>query len=298
MNILVTGGCGFIGSHLVDRLLAEGHEVIVLDDLSEGKEVNLRSHSRLDFQRGSILADNDYLFDGIDIVFHLAALTRPQESIEHPLFFNEVNVEGTVNILLGCIANKVKRVVFASTASLYGEQEVYPTPETAQPNPMSPYGLQKFIGEEYCKLFTRIYKLETNCLRFFNAYGPRMNPDSPYSALIPKFIKQIKKGEQPIINGHGNQRRDFVHIDDAVAALILASKSQVYGEIFNIGNGVNYSVNEITQMIFNKLNKKNNAIHGPAVIEPTQTLADIGKAKELLGWIPKISLNKGIGRLI
>lgn len=296
MKVLVDGGAGFIGSHLVDRLIKDGHKVIVLDDFSEGKRSNLTPNKNLTVFKGSILNLDraDDLFYHVDVVFHLAALTRPLESIEEPLKYNRTNVEGTLNVLQKARENKVKRVVLASSASVYGEQKSYPCKETSVPNPMSPYASQKLMCEEYCKLYTRIYGLETNCLRFFNAYGLRMNPDSGYSALIPGFIKKIKNGITPVIFGDGNQARDFVFVSDIVEGLIKASTCGTYGLVVNLGAGMNYSVNKVADLIYKELGQKNTAKHGPAVIEPTQTLADTTLAKTYLDWKPKISLEEGI----
>jgi nucleoside-diphosphate-sugar epimerase len=298
MKCLVTGGAGFIGVHLVDRLLRDGHDVVVLDDFSEGHWAHLPKSTHLDLHEASIaisLLDNvEDLFGGTDVIFHLAAYTRPQGSIVMPLYSNDVNVSGTLRILVNAAEWKVKRLVFASSASVYGEQEVYPSPETATPNPMSPYAVQKLIGEQYCRLFTKIYGLETNCLRFFNTYGSGMNPDSPYSSLIPKFIKRVRMGDRPTIYGTGEQRRDFVHVSDVVEALVLAAESEVYGEVFNVGSGWNYSVKQVFWRIRRMLDKNIEPIFGPAVIEPTQTLADITKIHNVLGWKPTMGLCRGL----
>lgn len=299
MKYLVTGGAGFIGSHLVERLLDEGHKVIVIDNLSEGSLSNLpMTNPNLEFHNLDIRVNSIGLFSNIDAVFHLAAVTRPQESIENPEEYNNVNVNGTLNILKMARDARVKRVVFASSASAYGEQESYPCLEEAKLNPMSPYALQKQVGEQYCKLFTNIYGLETNCLRFFNVYGNRMNPDSPYSALIPGFIKKIKNGVTPTIFGTGEQARDFCYVDDVVEAIILASRCEKYGEVFNVGWGVNYSVNEVFRTICVLMNKNVIPNYGDALIEPTQTLASPTKSREFLGWIPKVTLQEGIKRML
>lgn len=299
MKALVTGGCGFIGSHLVERLLDEGHKVIVIDDLSEGKlEYLPTDNPNLEFHQKSILDDIGHLFKDVEAVFHLAALPRPLLSIEEPKPAHEVNVTGTLNILIHCRDHKVGRLVYASSASLYGEQPVYPSPEEATPNPMSPYALHKYIMELYAKLFETLYGLQANGLRFFNVYGDRMNPNGFYASLIPKFIKIIKSGERPTIFGTGEQARDFVYVDDVVEALILASKSKHYGLAFNIGWGKNYSVNEVFKTIRRLLKIDVEPLYGPAVIEPTQTLADSQRARGLLGWEPKVSLEEGIRRLI
>lgn len=299
MKVLVSGGLGFIGSHLVDRLLKSGNSVVVIDDFSEGNRDNISFYNKnLEVHQISILEDIDSLFKDVDIVFHLAALPRPLLSIAKPKPAHSVNVDGTLNVLLSCRDNKVGRLVFASTAGIYGEQPVYPSVETAAPNPMSPYALHKLIGEQYCKLFENLYGLESNCLRFFNVYGSRMNPNGFYASLIPKFIKLIKDGDNPVIFGNGNQSRDFVHVDDAVEALVLASKTAIHGEVFNVGNGKDYSVNSVFDVICKCLDKYVEPIYGPAIIEPTQTLADRNKAYNVLGWKPVVSLEEGIKRLI
>jgi len=299
MRYLVTGGAGFIGSHLVDRLLRDGNEVIVIDDFSEGKWENLQvNHSNLIVYKKSILGKIEKLFKGVSVVFHLAALTRPQLSIAEPEPSNLVNVSGTLNVLLNSRDKKVERVVFASSASIYGEQEKYPSSEIDKPNPMSPYASQKLMGEQYCQLFTKIYGLETNCLRLFNVYGKRMNPDGEYASLFPKFIKLIRNGIRPTINGTGKQTRDFVYIDDVVESMILASKSKAFGEVFNVGSGESLSVNDAFNIICWKLGKKIEPIYGPAVIEPTQVIADIKKINDVLGWKQEVDLGEGLDIMI
>jgi len=298
MNTLITGGCGFIGNHLVRRLLADGHHVLVIDDFSEGSPENLPSHDHLRIYCRSVLDRTIDLFTGIDIVYHLAALPRPQKSIIDPIPSHEVNVTGTLNVLLNCKSWGIRRLVFASSGSVYGEQGADPCLESAVLHPMSPYGLQKIIGEQYCKLFTDIYGVQANCLRFFNVYGGGMNPNGEYASLIPKFIRLIRHGELPTIYGTGKQRRDFVHVSDVVEAMILAAQSPIYGEIINIGSGINYSINEIFDIICEKLGMNIKPLYGPAVIEPTATLANREKAYQLLGWKPSISIEEGIGRMV
>lgn len=299
MKYLVTGGAGFIASHLVDRLLKDGNRVIVVDDFSEGKWENLQKDSlSLIVCKKSILDDISRLFRKIDVVFHLAALPRPQLSIKEPWPANLANVTGTLKVLLNCRDNKVKRLVFASSASIYGEQEEYPCLEASRPNPMSPYAAQKLMGEQYCQLFTKIYGVETNCLRFFNVYGSRMNPEGEYAGVFPKFIKLIKNNVRPTIYGDGKQTRDFVHVDDVIGAMVLASESKVFGEVFNVGSGENISVNEVFELLREKLGKKIEPIHGPPVIEPTQTLASMEKIHRILGWKPKISLDEGLKTIL
>lgn len=299
MNYLVTGGAGFIGSHLVDKLLEQGGKVTVIDDFSEGKLENLPyGNPDLKIINMSICEPIDFWTKGMDVVFHLAALTRPIESLEKPEKYNAVNVNGTLGLLVACKNNSVKRVVFASSASIYGEQEFFPTSESAFPNPMQPYATQKLIGEWYCKLFNNTYALETVMLRFFNVYGTRMNPDSPYAAVIPIFIKKIKAGESPTIYGSGDQSRDFIHVDDVVDGIFMASYKDVAGQIMNLGSGTNISINNLFDLLCRKIGVTVDPIYGPAMIEPMTTLANRYKALTLMNWKSHISLSDGVGRLI
>lgn len=307
MNYLVTGGAGFIGSHLVNRLLKDnnkvtvldGHSdhVIVIDNFYEGKYSNLPLDPRLTVINSDILGDIGYLFKDIDVVFHMAALTRPQWSIKYPLESNKVNIDGTVRILEHCRDNKVNRLVFMSSSSMYGET-VYPTPEDVTPHPMCPYALTKSIGEQYCKLFEELYGLKWNAIRPFNVYGPRMNPKSFYSCAVAKFIDAIREGLPINITGDGTQARDLIYIDDVVDQMILMSKSKTTGEAFNCGSGANTSINDLLATIARLMGKEVIATHISPVVEPTQTLADITKASFLLDWQPKISLEEGLRRTI
>jgi UDP-glucose 4-epimerase len=296
---IVTGGAGFIGSHITERLLNEGVKVIVIDDLSEGKWSNLPESKNLTKYEGSITEKNiGRLFKGVDVVFHLAALPRVQRSIKYPMETHEVNVTGTLNMLLMARDYGVKKFIFSSSSSVYGEQDKLPFTETMTPHPISPYGLHKLIGEEYCKLFSRLWGISTVCLRYFNVYGPRMYPDGAYANLLPKFIKLMRNGKIPIINGDGEQTRDFTYVSDVVNANLLAAESNLSGEVINIGSGKNISVNKVVGIINKLLGTNIKPIHGPAVIEPRSTLADRSKAKRLLGWEPKIELLNGIKTMI
>ena len=298
MNTLVTGGAGFIGSHLVDRLLDEGHDVSIIDDFSEGKYSNLPINKKLTILKYSILNDIGNYFAGIDRVYHLAALTRPQFSMLHPIETNQVNVEGIINILKACVENRVPRVVFVSSSSIYGKQFTFPTTESAVPHPMSPYALTKLVGEQYCKLYQLLYRTKANYIRPFNVYGTRQRPDSEYAAAIPKFIDCLSKGTTPWITGDGKQARDYVYVDDVVDLIIKAGESKVYGEAFNAGSGKNISINDLFETIRKIMNKNVIPDHVAPVIEPNLTLADIGKAKTMLGWEPKVSLEEGLRRTI
>lgn len=320
LTYLCTGGAGFIGSHLVERLLQEqgnivvleqgneskrtiekdskGNRIVVIDDFSEGKWANIPKDPRITVYEASIMDDIGKYFEGVDVVFHLAALTRPQWSILNPEETNRVNVEGTLKVLTHCVDHKVKRVVFVSSSSLYGEQEKYPTDEEAKPNPMCPYALTKLIGEQYCKLYEKLYGLQANYIRPFNVYGTRQNPRGVYAGAVPVFVDKINRGEVPTITGHGNQARDFIYIDDVTEMMVVASKSEVYGEAFNAGSGTNISINKLFRMVCDLMGKKMEPFHGPPVYEPKMTLADISKAERLLGWKPKVSLEEGLKRTI
>jgi nucleoside-diphosphate-sugar epimerase len=302
-KVLVTGGAGFIGSHLVDRLVDMGCEVFVVDDLSLGKEENLKGvRDKIKFFRKSVCDDLKEVFDeGIDCVFHVAALPRVQSSIKQPVETHEVNVNGTLNLLDACRRFDVKKFVFSSSSSVYGDQEKMPLSEKMETDPISPYALHKLIGEHYCKLFNLLYGIETVSLRYFNVFGSRMDPEGGYALLIGKFIKSFKENRQPIIYGDGEQTRDFTFIDDVVEANILAAKTdnkEVFGKAFNVGAGNNRSVNDVTKQIKLALNSSLEAKYGPSVIEPRHTLADISKIKNFLEWEPKTSFEIGLGKTV
>jgi len=289
---LATGGAGFIGSHLVERLAADGGRVIVVDDLSTGKKQNISKDIKL--YRESILGNIGDLFKGVDVVFHLAALTRPQWSIDHPVESNRVNVEGTLKVLNHCRNHGVGRIVFASSSSLYGTPTLYPTTENEVPKPVSPYGLQKLIGEQYCQLYERMYGMKINCIRPFNVYGPRQNFKSGYSAAVPAFIND----KQPYITGDGEQLRDFVYVSDVVDLFVKASEGKVTGESFNAGAGKNITINYLYKKIKKLKGSKVDARHVEAVLEPRITLSDCKKAYKMLGWSPKVGLTEGLRRTI
>ena len=286
MRVIVTGGAGFIGSNLVDRLIDDGHEVSVIDNLSTGKDKNMNPKAK--FYRKDITQmrrDSDFtMFEGVDVVFHTAAMARVQPSIEDPISFNRVNVDGTLNLLKACVDYGVKRFVFSSSSSVYGNVDTFPTSENSPLNPISPYALQKLIGEQYCKLFSDIYGLETVCLRYFNVYGKRQLLEGAYTLVMGKFAQQLLNNEPMTIRGDGEQRRDFTYVGDVVEANVLAStNTEMYTDdvrcrAFNIGNGDNRSVNQIADMLGGE------RVNVDPVIEPKETLADNSKAREMLGW--------------
>ena len=271
---LVTGGAGFIGSNLVDRLLKQGVEVVVLDNLSTGKKENINSKAtfyQVDISNG--LETLDFAFEGVDIVFHLAAKTTVQESLSIPLHYHAVNTTGTLNVLEACVRNGINRLVYSSSSSVYGDCKV----------PISQYALSKLIGEEYCKLYGRLYDIDICILRYFNVYGDRMNTEGGYKLVFPIF-KELLKLDKPLsINNDGEQRRDFVHVSDVCAVNILCAnwEEKFNGEIFNVGSGKNHSINEIADMFGGEKE------YGNTVIEPKETLADIAKIDLDLDWRPR-----------
>jgi len=290
-KVIVTGGAGFIGSHLVDKLVEQGIEVIVFDNLSTGNIDNLNPKAKFVEQVDlcSLRTYNKSDFDGVDTIFHLAASTSVQESINQPLIYNRNNINSVLNILTAASSiDSVKRVVFSSSSSVYGDAKT-PTSENHPLNPLSPYALNKLMGEQYCKLFSSIYNLDTVCLRYFNVYGDRMNNDG-YKLVFPIFKEQMLNDKPLTINNDGEQRRDFIHVDDVVNANILVAKheSNFNGDIYNVGSGTNYSVNEIADMFGGEKQ------YGNKVIEPFETLADIAKIDLDLNWRPKGKLNEWI----
>ncbi len=291
---LVTGGAGFIGSNLVDALIKNGMSVTVIDNLSTGKKENINPKAK--FIKADIcnLKKIQPYFKNINGVFHVAALPRVQPSILNPLAPNEANVTGTLNVLWAAKIAKIKRVVYSSSSSVYGNSKILPFKETLKPNPLSPYALQKFIGEEYCKLFSKLYGIETVSLRYFNVYGPRMIKSGAYVTAIKIFLGQRERGEPLTIAGNGKQTRDFTHVLDVVNANILAMQNYKIraGETLNIGPGKSYSINKIAKMIGGK------TIRIPPRTEPRHTLADNTLAKKLLGWRPKENLEKTIKEMV
>jgi len=282
---IVTGGAGFIGSNLVDKLINMDVEVHVIDDLSTGFKRNLNPKATFWEQDISTLnPDKPWSeLEDTDIIFHLAALARVQPSIEDPIPFDKVNIGGTLRMLKLAHNLGVARFVYSASSSAYGNTTVFPTPETSSTNPLSPYGLQKFVGEQYCEMFSKVYGLDTVSLRYFNIYGERMSLEGAYKLAIPIFANQILEGKPLTINNDGEQRRDFTYVGDVVNANILAAThpEQLSGDVFNIGNGNNYSVNELADMLGGEKS------YGNKVIEPFQTLADNTKAKMIFNWNPQ-----------
>ena len=285
MKYVVVGGAGFIGSHIVDKLVEQNHEVIIIDNLSTGKMENVNPKASVEYI--DISNENECpsmveIMSGADTVFLLAAKARVQPSIENPVEYETNNTIGTLNVLKCASDAGVRRVVYSASSSAYGNTEKLPSVESDPINPMSPYGAQKYYGEVMCKMFSEVYGLETVSLRYFNIYGERQNVGGAYAMVIGIFADQKLRGEVMTINGDGEQRRDFTYVGDVVNANILASKSEKVGngEVINIGNGDNRSINDIADMIGGE------RIHREPVIEPKETLADNSLAEKLLGWKP------------
>ncbi len=292
-KIIVTGGAGFIGSHIVDALVAEGHEVHVVDNLSAGKKEYVNQKATL---HEVDIRDRDKLieiFNGAKYVFHEAALPRVQFSIENPVETNDVNVNGLLSVLEACRVNKVKRVIFAASSSAYGDNANLPLKESFPANPLSPYGAQKYIGEVYLKVWSEVYKLETVSLRYFNVYGPRLNPEGAYPLVIGVFLKSAKEKKPLTITGDGTQTRDFTHVRDVVRANLLAMKSEKVGrgEVINIGGGHRNSINDIARLVGGEVE------YVSPRLEPHDTEADISRALDLLGWKPVVKIEDGIAEL-
>lgn len=316
-NIIVTGGAGFIGSHLTDALLEQGHRVVVIDNLTTGKKENLNSKAefhQLDIRNIDSIKP---LFKNIDYVFHLAALPRIQPSIQNPIECNSINLDGTLNVLVCARDAKVKKFIYSASSSAYGDQTELPLVETMIPSPKNPYALQKYVGELYCKMFSKLYGLPTVCLKYFNVYGPRHSYDGPYATVIAIFLRQRANGESMTVVGDGTMRRDFTYVGDVVRANLLAMKSDKVGsgEAINIGAGKNYSINEVVQLTLEKTNdfisrstysvKSINFNNNEPIIyisprpgEAKVTLADNRKAKELLAWQPEVYFEDGLQKTI
>lgn len=276
---IVTGGAGFIGTHVSEALRKEGHEVVVVD-LKNGDDVRDTEKMRT-------------LFTGADWVFHLAALPRVPYSIEHPQETHDHNINGTLSALVAAKDAGVKRFVYSASSSAYGEQDTMPLVETMQARPKSPYGLQKYVGELYCKIFNEVYGLPTVSLRYFNVYGPGASDEGAYALVIAKFLKQRREGNAMTITGDGTQTRDFTHVRDVVKANLLAAQSDKVGkgEVINIGAGQNASVNKVAELIGGPTE------HIAARLEPHDTLADHSLAESLLGWQPTVRLEEGVAEL-
>jgi UDP-glucose 4-epimerase len=301
---LVTGGAGFVGSHIAAALADKGARVRVIDDLSTGHEENLREiGGDVEFVRAS-LNDADALrraLEGVELIFHEAAIPSVPRSVENPRETHAACVEATFSLLLAARDAGVRRVVYAASSSAYGDQPASPKVETMSPDPLSPYAAAKLFGEYYCKVFTRAYGLETVCLRYFNIFGPRQDPSSPYSGVISRFIAALSTGETPVIYGDGEQTRDFTYVANAVEANLLAAESaKAVGQVVNVANGRQTSLNELLSILKKVMDREDaeTDYREPRVGDVRHSLADITRARELLGYTPRVGLEEGLQKTI
>ncbi len=301
MRYLVTGGAGFIGSNTVDELVRRGHSVVVLDDLSSGKEENLaESRNKISFIKGSI-TDLEAVRKAVheaEYVLHLAARTSVPRSVKDPIDTNRINVDGTLNVFVAARDAKVKRLVFAASSSAYGETPTLPKIETMQPEPISPYGVTKYVGELYAQTFGRVYGLENVSLRYFNIFGPRQDPGSPYSGVLAKFCAAFLEETQPVIFGDGEQTRDFTYVENAVRANLLACEApNVSGKVFNVGTGGRFSLNQTVELLRKISGKPLEAKYdAPRDGDIRDSQADISQAREYLGYEPQVDFEEGLRR--
>ena len=297
---LVTGGAGFIGSHIASALASGGARVRVIDDLSTGYRENLEEiKGDLDFVQGS-LADEASLkkaIEDVELVFHEAAIPSVPRSVENPRQTHIASVESTFSLLLAAREHKVKRVVYAASSSAYGDQPTLPKVETMLPEPLSPYAVAKLVGEHYCQVFTRVYGLETVSLRYFNVFGPRQDPSSQYSGVVSRFISDLLGGERPVIYGDGEQSRDFTYIQNVVDANLKAAESaKGIGQVINIANGERISLNQLLDELKSLTGKPDVVAdyQEPRAGDVKHSLADITRARELLGFEPRVGLRPGL----
>jgi UDP-glucose 4-epimerase len=307
-KILVTGGAGFIGSHIVDRLVKEDTDVTVIDNYNTGTPANIsRHHQKKNFHlvEGDIRDINlvRKTLKDVNVVFHEAGLASPLLSVKDPILTNQINVEGTLNLLKASCDLNVKRFIFASSAAVYGKTKSYQKKEVDSLNPTSPYGVSKLAAEKYVQVFQKLYGIETVCLRCFNVYGPRQRVDvhGSYGGVISIFINRILKNMPPIINGDGEQTRDFVYIEDVVEANMLAMNSKNgAGEVFNIATGKKISINQVAEVLKHIMNKEDleNIHTEPRPTDVKHGYANISKAKKILGYEPRFSIEEGLAELV
>src|ERR1700737_5557826 len=299
MRFVVTGGAGFVGSNTVDELVRRGHSVVVLDDLSSGKEENLAEiRNKITLIKGSI-TDIEVVRKAMheaEYVLHLAARTSVPKSVKDPIETNRINIDGTLNVLVAARDAKAKRIVLAASSSVYGETPTLPKIEKMEPQPISPYGVTKYVGELYAQTFGRCYGLENVALRYFNVFGPRQDPRSPYSGVLSLFATAFLEGTQPLIFGDGQQSRDFTYVENVVQANLLASEApNISGKVFNIGTGSRYTLNQTLEILRAQCGKDLQAQYDtPREGDIRDSQADITLAKELLGYDPQVSFEEGL----
>jgi UDP-glucose 4-epimerase len=299
MRYLVTGGAGFIGSNVVDELVKRGQEVVVLDDLSAGKEANLTAvREKIDLHIGTItdLAAVQSACKGVDHVIHLAARTSVPRSVLNPLESNHVNIDGTLNVLVAARDAQVRRFVFAASSSAYGETPTLPKVETMPARPISPYGVTKYVGEMYAQVFGRVYGLENACLRYFNVFGPRQDPTSQYSGVLSRFMLAVIEGQAPVIYGDGEQSRDFTYVENIVDETLRACEApEASGLVFNGGTGARITLNQVLKMLSRITGQTIQAKYDVARngdIRDSQ--ADVSLARKILGYEPRVQFEEGL----
>jgi len=303
MKYLVTGGAGFIGSHIVDNLSDAGHEVIILDNFFSGRKENishLMGNKKIRFIQGSI-TDPETLktaCESVDGIFHEAAIASVSRSVKNPVATNEANVTGTLNVLVAARDAGVKKVVFSSSSSVYGDTPTLPKTESMSPSPKSPYAVSKHAGEEYLKVFSELYGLKTLSFRYFNVFGPRQDPNSDYAAVIPKFITRILAHERPVIYGDGTQTRDFTYVKDVAEANIRAMESPAEG-VYNIAYGQQIDLNSLADLIMSITGISTTPIYEPSRLgDIHDSLADSSRAREAFGYMPRYTVKTGLQETI
>ena len=299
---LVTGGAGFIGSHVVDALVSRGDSVRIVDDLSTGSRENLTTSSRIEFVQADLAEPGvaQTAVDGVEMVVHLAAIPSVPRSVQEPARTHRANVEATQALLLASRDANVRRVVQASSSSIYGESETLPKHERMQPSPLSPYALHKLIAEQYASLYTRLYGLETVSLRFFNVFGPRQSPSSQYSGVISLFTAALLEGRSPKIYGDGGQTRDFTYVSDVADGILLAlSAPEAAGQAINLARGGRTSIDSLYAMLQRAIGVEREALHEePRTGDIRDSQADISRARKLLGFEPSVTVEEGLRRTV
>jgi nucleoside-diphosphate-sugar epimerase len=301
MRYLVTGGAGFIGSNIVDEVVRLGHDVVVLDDLSAGKESNLAAvRDKIELRVGSItdLAVVQAACQGVDFVIHLAARTSVPRSVKDPLGTNHANIDGTLNVLVAARDAKVRRLVYAASSSAYGETPTLPKVETMQPNPISPYGVTKYVGELYAQVFGNVYGLENASLRYFNVFGPRQDPTSQYSGVLSRFMLAVIEGKPLVIYGDGEQSRDFTYVGNIVDATLRACEAKdASGHVFNGGTGARITLNEVLKLLTKITGREIQTKYDPPRRgDILHSQADISLARRVLGYEPRVVFEEGLKR--